>query len=90
AMEAPRFTKLSFGGCGVSLEDRIPASVRAALAARGQKIHLLSAYAARVGGGQVVARDLATGVNFGASDPRKDGEAIPQPILPAPPAAPRS
>lgn len=89
AMEAPRFTKLSFGGCGVSLEDRIPASVRAALAARGQKIHLLSAYAARMGGGQAVARDLATGVNFGASDPRKDGEAIPQPILPAPPAAPR-
>lgn len=83
AMEAPRFTKISFGGCGVSLEDRIPAAVRAALAARGQQIHLLGAYAARMGGGQAVARDLATGVNFGASDPRKDGEAIPQPILPA-------
>jgi len=24
-------------------------------------------------------RDFATGVNYGASDPRKDGEAIPEP-----------
>jgi hypothetical protein len=29
-----------------------------------------------MGGGQAVMRDFVTGVNFGASDPRKDGEAI--------------
>jgi hypothetical protein len=29
-----------------------------------------------VGGGQAVLRDFASGVNCGASDPRKDGEAI--------------
>jgi len=32
-----------------------------------------------VGGGQSVMRDYAAGVNFGASDPRKDGAAIPEP-----------
>jgi hypothetical protein len=26
-----------------------------------------------------VQRDISTGVNYGASDPRKDGEAIPEP-----------
>jgi hypothetical protein len=25
-------------------------------------------------------RDIATGVNYGASDPRRDGAAIPEPI----------
>jgi hypothetical protein len=29
-----------------------------------------------VGGGQAVLRDFAAGVNYGASDPRKDGEAV--------------
>jgi len=31
-----------------------------------------------MGGGQSVMRDFATGVNYGASDPRKDGAAIPE------------
>jgi hypothetical protein len=31
------------------------------------------------GGGQAVLRDFKTAVNFGASDPRKDGAAIPVP-----------
>ena len=34
----------------------------------------------RVGIGQAVLRDGAAGVNYGASDPRKDGAAIPEPI----------
>jgi hypothetical protein len=33
-----------------------------------------------VGGGQSVMRDYAAGVNCGASDPRKDGAAIPEPF----------
>ena len=83
ALEAPRFTKLSFAGCDVDMEDRISAAVRDALIARGHQIHVLGPYSSRVGGGQATERDFATGVNFGASDPRKDGEAIPEP----PPAA---
>jgi len=31
-----------------------------------------------MGGGQAVLRDFATGVNYGASDPRKDGQASPE------------
>lgn len=79
AMEAARFTKLNFDGCNVDMEDRIPADVRTALAARGHQIRVLGDYSANMGGGQVTERNFATGVNFGASDPRKDGEAIPQP-----------
>ena len=37
-------------------------------------------FASSVGGGQAVLRDFAAGVNYGASDPRKDGAAIPQPL----------
>jgi len=79
AMEAPRFTNASFGGCSFFFEDRIPAAVRDALAAKGDKITLGNDYSDRVGGGQAVMRNSATGVNYGASDPRKDGEAVPQP-----------
>jgi gamma-glutamyltranspeptidase/glutathione hydrolase len=79
ALEAPRFTKLTFSGCDVEMENRVPAATREELARRGHDVKLRGAYAADVGGGQAVMRDFSTGVNFGASDPRKDGEAIPQP-----------
>jgi gamma-glutamyltranspeptidase / glutathione hydrolase len=79
ALEAPRFCKRTFEGCDVDMEDRIPADVREDLAKRGQQIVLHGAYSAVMGGGQAVQRDVATRVNFGASDPRKDGEAIPEP-----------
>ena len=32
-----------------------------------------------MGGGQAVVRDASTGVNYGASSPRKDGAAVPEP-----------
>jgi gamma-glutamyltranspeptidase / glutathione hydrolase len=80
AMEAARFDKIDFGGCDVDMEDRIPADVRVALTARGHQIHVDGDYAEIMGGGQAVERDFSTGVNFGASDPRKDGEAIPEPL----------
>jgi gamma-glutamyltranspeptidase/glutathione hydrolase len=79
ALEAPRFTKRTFAGCDVDMEDRIPAGVREDLAKRGHQIVLHGAYAAAMGGGQAVERDISAGVNYGASDPRKDGEAIPEP-----------
>ncbi len=79
ALEAPRFTKMTFNGCDVAMEDRIPEGVRKALALRGHEIELHGGYSEVMGGGQAVLRDFRTGVNYGASDPRKDGEAIPQP-----------
>ncbi len=75
ALEEPRFTKLTFGGCDVMMENRVPAAARNELSAKGHKIQVLGTFSAAVGGGQAVLRDSATGVNFGASDPRKDGQA---------------
>ncbi|MEK7683873.1 MAG: gamma-glutamyltransferase [Verrucomicrobiota bacterium] len=80
ALEAARFTKLTFEGCDVQMEERVPASVRAQLEAKGHQIRLAGHFGQAVGGGQAVLRDYATGVNFGASDPRKDGAAIPEPV----------
>jgi gamma-glutamyltranspeptidase/glutathione hydrolase len=79
ALEAPRFTKQTFSGRDVQIEDRVPAAVRAQLAAKGHQLELRGDFAGAVGGGQAVMRDFAAGVNYGASDPRKDGAAAPQP-----------
>ena len=76
ALEVPRFTKISFGGCDVRMESRIPQKVREELSTKGHKIQVMGPFSAAMGGGQAVLRDFATGVNYGASDPRKDGEAI--------------
>jgi gamma-glutamyltranspeptidase/glutathione hydrolase len=78
AMEAPRFTKGTFSGCDVMLENRLSQKTRDELSAKGHQIEVLGAFAENTGGGQAVLRDFAAGVNYGASDPRKDGEAIPE------------
>jgi gamma-glutamyltranspeptidase/glutathione hydrolase len=76
ALEAPRFSKHSFGGCDVGMENRFPQKVRDELSAKGHKIELKGMFTSYVGGGQAVMRDFAAGVNYGASDPRKDGQAV--------------
>jgi gamma-glutamyltranspeptidase/glutathione hydrolase len=78
ALETARFTKLTFPGCDVRLENRVPANVKAELEAKGHKLTMHNGYSDAFGGGQAVMRDYATGVNYGASDPRKDGAAIPE------------
>jgi gamma-glutamyltranspeptidase/glutathione hydrolase len=79
ALEAARFTKPTFEGCDVSVESRVGAPVRAELQARGHEVTALEGLSPRVGAGQAVLRDGAASVNYGASDPRKDGAAIPEP-----------
>ena len=79
ALEAPRFTKLTFEGNDVQMEQRIPASVRAELEKKGHQIKVRGDFSSAVGGGQAVMRDFSQGINYGASDPRKDGAAIPEP-----------
>jgi gamma-glutamyltranspeptidase / glutathione hydrolase len=76
ALEAPRFTKLSFEGNDVAIERRIPADVQRDLTARGHELSVQGDYCSLMGGGQAVMR--RDGVNYGASDPRKDGAAIPE------------
>jgi len=78
ALEAPRFTKQTFTGCDVEVESRVPETVRADLALKGHRLQILGAFASSVGGGQAVLRDFIAGINFGASDPRKDGAAMPE------------
>jgi gamma-glutamyltranspeptidase/glutathione hydrolase len=78
ALEAPRFTKLNFGGCDVMIEARVPADVRAELTERGHRLEVQGDFSSWMGGGQVVIHDSAAGVNYAASSPRKDGAAIPE------------
>jgi gamma-glutamyltranspeptidase/glutathione hydrolase len=86
ALETARFTKISFAGCDVSIEDRVAPNVIAELKAKGHEIDLHHGYSDTFGGGQAVMRDYAAGVNYGASDPRKDGAAIAELPVPAWPA----
>src|ERR1035437_2432029 len=79
ALEAPRFTKVNFGGCDVMIENRVPKEVRDALAAKGHELKVNRDFASLMGGGQAVIYNSATGVKYGASDPRKDGAAVPEP-----------
>jgi gamma-glutamyltranspeptidase/glutathione hydrolase len=78
ALEAPRFTKRTFEGCDLQLENRFSQKTRDELTAKGHQIKVMGAYTSAVGGGQAVQRDFSAGINYGASDPRKDGAAIPE------------
>ncbi len=79
ALEAPRFTKPTLGGCDLQIESRVPESVRAELESRGHRLSVVGEYSGFMGGGQVVLRDSSARINYGASSPRKDGAAIPEP-----------
>lgn len=87
ALEAPRFTKLSRGGCDVMIEARVPDEIRQKLTKQGHALEVRGDFSSVMGGGQAVMHDSATGVNYGASDPRKDGAALPEPNASAAPAA---
>ena len=79
ALEAPRFTKLEWGGCDFLIENRFPPFIYQGLVQKGHKLIMRGAYASAMGGGQAVLHNSATGINYGASSPRKDGAAIPEP-----------
>ncbi len=79
ALEAPRFRNVGSAGCSYYMENRVPEAVRGALAKMGYTIRLRGAFSSVVGGGHAVMYDAATGMKYGASSPRKDGAAIPEP-----------
>ncbi len=79
ALETPRFTKKTFGGCDVLVENRIAPAVFQALTAKGHQLKVVGDFSNEMGGGQAVIHDSAKGINYGASDPRKDGAAVPEP-----------
>ena len=77
ALEAGRFTKLTFPGCDVQIEVTVPEATRTALTALGHQLKVLPQRTYEVGYGQAVMND-GQGVHFGASDPRHDGAAMPE------------
>ena len=77
ALDAARFSKDTFPGCDVNIEARIPEATRNELTALGHQLVMRGDYSStRMGSGQAVERNFATHVNFGGSDPRKDGAAV--------------
>jgi gamma-glutamyltranspeptidase/glutathione hydrolase len=77
ALEAGRFTKGSFEGCDVQIEELIPEAARAELKALGHELRVVAPRSGTFGYGQAVM-SVPGGVHFGASEPRHDGAAIPQ------------
>ncbi len=80
AMEAPRFRVTSPNGCEVSVESRIAQDVLVGLDALGHRLRVLGAHSTHMGRGNAVMHDAGTEVNYGASDPRADGAAMPEPV----------
>lgn len=82
ALEAPRFTKRNASGLDVSIERRVPAETIAQLKARGHDVAVRREYTQEMGRGQAILHDQKTRTNYAASDPRADGAATPEPVLP--------
>jgi gamma-glutamyltranspeptidase len=76
ALELPRFSKRTFEGCDLSLEQRVPGDVVERLRKMGHVIELRKPFDSEVGNGQAILRD-GRGVLYAGSDPRKDGASIP-------------
>jgi len=83
ALEAPRFTIPDTGtravGCTILIESRVAANVLHELQQKGHQLRVRKEYSAAMGRGQAVLHDSKRRVNFGASDPRADGSAEPEP-----------
>jgi gamma-glutamyltranspeptidase/glutathione hydrolase len=77
ALEAARFSKGTFDGCDLNMETRVAPTVIKELESMGHVIKPVGQYSGGMGGGQAVM-SVAGGVHFGASDPRKDGAAVPE------------
>lgn len=78
ALEAARFTKRDFGGCGVWVENGIPADVVTGLREHGHEVTVWPRYFQSMGRGNAVEINDSSPVHFGATDPRADGEAVPE------------
>jgi len=77
ALEAGRFTKGTFTGCDVEVETLVPESARRELTALGHRVDAVPPRSSVFGYGQAVMSN-GQGVHFAGSEPRHDGEAIPE------------
>ena len=78
ALEEPRFTARQALGCKVLIESRVTSATVDQLSRMGHVLQVRAPYSTAMGRGQAVFHDSASGVNYGASDPRADGAAIPE------------
>ena len=80
AVEAPRFTVPdNTVNCDILIESRIKPEVLQALRAKGHNLTVQKEYSVLMGRGQAVMHNSKSGMNSGASDPRADGVAEPEP-----------
>jgi gamma-glutamyltranspeptidase/glutathione hydrolase len=80
AVEAPRFTVADNRvSCDIPIESRIRPEVLQALRDKGHNLIVHGPYATAMGRGQAVMHNSKSGLNSGASDPRADGAAEPEP-----------
>ncbi len=77
AISAPRFNKDNTG-CTVSIEARYPIETIEALDVMGHQVRITPGYSGTMGRGNAVEHDGTLNTNFGASDPRADGQAVPE------------
>ena len=82
ALESPRFFKASSQGREVAIEARMPQATLERLAQMGHEILVRPEYSQEMGRGQAIMHESKTGVNFAASDPRSDGSAVPESLVP--------
>lgn len=81
ALSAPRFTVHgSKVDCGVPIESRVKPEVMQQLRQKGHELIVVGDYSSAMGRGQAVVYNSKTGMKFGASDPRADGNAEPEPL----------
>lgn len=80
ALEAARFTKQTFGGCDVWMENGIAPDVVSGLRAQGHEVTVWPRYFQSMGRGNAVEVDEGKPVHMGATDPRADGEAVPEEV----------
>lgn len=78
ALEAARFTKRDFQGCGVWVENGIEPDVIAGLESQGHEVTVWPRYFQSMGRGNAVEVNESSPVHYGATDPRADGEAVPE------------
>ena len=78
ALENARFTVSSERGCNIVIESRVTAEVRQKLSAMGHRLDVRHEYTTAMGRGQAVLHDSKTKVNYGGSDARADGAAVPE------------
>ncbi len=79
AMETARFTVSPQRGCNIVIESRVPPAALKKLSAMGHQLDVRREYTTAMGRGQAVLHDSKTRVNYGASDARADGAAVPEP-----------